>query len=228
MIDYEGYAGGDLIGVSAWEDDPHFPADAPFREPSSLAALQVMDPTLRLPSPALVGQVTAVHALSYQTFEVTYSGGVDLLVNTRAGDWPVGSLAAVREGERQAMDPYTDGRTYPFDIALIGRQKVGLAQPGDVPGTSEMPGELFWYADGASYHLYAPLSWPTTTTIVAAARSMILPPAIRPTAKPQPKATNAGWWPPVLGVGVFAVIAAAVLAGARRRRHPAALPEAGR
>ena len=228
MRDYEGYAGGDLLGVSTWEDDQGFPADAPFKEPSSLAALKAMDPTLRLPAPALVGRVTAVQALSYQTFEVTYSGGVELLVNARAGDWPVGSLAAIRKDEKQLMDDYSDGRTYPFDIVRIGRQKVGLAQPGDVPGTAHMPGELFWYASGVSYHLYAPVSWSTTRTIVAAARSMVLPTAVHPAPRPRPKSTGTPWWPPAVGAGVFAVMVAAVLAGARRRRHPAALPEAGR
>ncbi len=231
LEDYQDYTGGDLIGVSAWAVDQGFPADAPFGQPSSPAALRAMDPTLRLPAARLVGRVTAVYALSYQTFEVSYSSGVDLLVNTRAGDWTVTPLAAARRDETQIMDDYEDGRAHPFDIGLIGGKEVGLAQPGTVPPSSgeagyKVPGELFWYAGGVSYHLYAPADSWTTGTIVAAARSMILPPVARP--KPQPKPAGNAWWPPVAGVGIFAGIVAAVLASARRRRALPAFSDTGR
>ena len=66
--DYEDYAGGDLIGISDWKaGDASFPADAPFREPASLATVKAKAPTVRLPNPRLVGEPTAVKALSYWT-----------------------------------------------------------------------------------------------------------------------------------------------------------------
>jgi len=230
IMDYENDAGGDLLGVGSWEM-MGYPADGLFRQPSSLAALRAMDPTVRLPAARLVGRVTAVHALSYQTFEVTCSSGVDLLVNTRAGDWPVRSLAAVRKDETESMDQYTDGRIHPFDITTIGSQKVGLGQPGAVPPSSgvagyKVPGELFWCADGVSYHLYAPSDAATSATLMAAARSMILPP---PAPRPRVQTKSAKpWWPGVIGTAIFVVLVVAVLFGARRRRAADAMPEAGR
>ena len=221
--DDESYAGGDLIGISDWKTGgASFAADAPFKEPASLATVKARAPTLRLPDSRLVGEPTTVNALSYWTYEIHYSSGIDLLVNTNLAGWPQRSLAAERADETANMDPYTDGRIHPFELATIGHQVVGLAQPGQVPSDSlNLPGQVFWRAGNRSYHLYAPQNASTTAGIVAVARSMIEP------SSPQKvqRSTSSSWpWWVGLAVLVVAAMAAAIVLGLRRRTAIASPP----
>ena len=221
--DDESYAGGDLIGISDWTTGgASFAADAPFKEPASLSTVEARAPTLRLPDPRLVGEPTTVNALSYWTYEIHYSSGIDLLVNTNLAGWPQRSLAAERADETANMDPYSDGRIHPFELATIGHQVVGLAQPGQVPSDSlNLPGQVFWRAGNRSYHLYAPPNASTTADIVAVARSMIEPPSPQ---KVQRSGSSSWLWWVGLAVVVVAVIAAAVVLNSRRRTAVASPP----
>ena len=143
-------------------------------------------------------------------------------MNTNLAGWPQRSLAAERADETANMDPYSDGRIHPFELATIGHQVVGLAQPGQVPSDAlNLPGQVFWRAGNRSYHLYAPPNTSTTGGIVAVARSMIEPPSPQ---KVQRSGSSSWLWWVGLAVLVVAAMAAAIVIGLRRRTAVASPP----
>ena len=222
-LDAEAVAGGNLIGVSDWAP---FPADvAPFRQPASLAALAARAPALRLPGPSFVGRVVAVNALSSLTYEVRYSTGVDLLVNTDVSKFPAVSLLSELTTETRSMLPYADHRGWPFELAMIGRQRVGFARAGRVAsdcveweeGDGVVPAQVFWQADGMSYHLYARSQAVTMAQLIFAARSMIEPGSQQLRQGPAVSPRHGGLRAPLLGALLLLAAAGGLLLGMRVR-----------
>ncbi|HMK92290.1 MAG TPA: hypothetical protein VK576_04765 [Thermoleophilia bacterium] len=228
--DYDSYAGGDLLGLGSTA----FPADdAPFRQPSSLRALLGSGPALHLPPGRLVGRVDAVNALSYHTFQIRYSSGVELLINTRLRPRTVRSIVAELAAETSDLHDsgvvYTDGRHYPFVLAAVGDRDVGVAAAGITRCADEscsgdddlerLPAQVFWRDRDVSYHLYARSPSLGTDQLVAVARSMIEPASAAPAPSPH-TAGAARWAGRLLGATVLSVLAVAAVV-VRRQRVPA-------
>jgi hypothetical protein len=228
--DTQSYAAGDLLGVSVGDAAQRispFPADdAPFKEPAPLATIEKKDPDLRLPAPAIVGTPVAVNALSYWTYEIRYSSGIDLLIDTRLpGGAP--SLPLVRTSESQDVGPFTDGRKHAFELVSLGGQLVGLAKAGRIYSAEEdvdqrIPAQLFWRQGDRSYHLYARSKRVTSGELVTVARSML------GVQRPSPPMLGRSSWPWAVGIAVGAavLIAAVTLVVWRKRRKPASGPAA--
>jgi hypothetical protein len=221
--DAEAYAGGDLIGISDWAS---FPADdAPFKEPASLGAVTARNPEVVLPERDLVGEPTAVNALSYWTYEIRYSSGIDLLVNTRLSRGSRVSLASELAKETRYMCPYTDHRKIPFDVVTMGRQPVGLTRPGVLAccscGPARVPGQVFWRDGDRSYHLYARSDAVTTDKLIAVAHSMIEPQPVADVGGTDSKPASWPWWQ-ALGVAAAAeaVMLAVILLPRRKTKVP--------
>jgi hypothetical protein len=236
--DYMWYTGGDLMGISGFDeigdnDKALFPADvAPFKQPSTLAQLTARAPGLGLPDAKLVGDVTEVNALSYWTYEVRYSSGIDLLVNTRLAAGPRTSLFAALKQQGENMPDYEDGRVLPFAIVKIGEQRLGSAEAGIVPEVgggfyghkTKVPAQVFWRAGDQSYHLYARSDSVTADTLLAVAGSMIAPPVdtgSQPVAEQRQASSFASSWWLVLGAAAATVFAAALALAILRRRRAA-------
>lgn len=246
------YAGGDLIGINEWAT---YPGDAaPFLQSSSLAAMYARDPDASLPDPNLVGTMTAVNALSSWTFEIRFSSGIDLYVNTRLSLWrPVSVPKALVSASMYGGSGYTDGRRNPFDVISVGRQIVGVARAGELTdysaygsGGDTVPAQMFWREGDTSYHLYARSDTVTLDDLAAAARSMIasaaygdlmseaaMPPA---TPSPTPSATASSspvsltssarvrWFGFGAGVGVAAALVVLFVAWNLWKRRRATSP----
>jgi hypothetical protein len=225
----EDYTLADFLGIVY---GVAFPAgSAPFKEPSSLAAVTARNPAVRLPEKSLVGDPTKVNALSYWTYEIRYSSGVDLVVNTRVPSGPRVSLASEQARETEGMDEYADRRKHTFELATIGHQVVGVARRGDVPADDPdypedarvVPAQVFWRTGDTSYHLYARSKAVTADRLVAVARSLIEP---RPAAVPQSAPSSSSWlWLAGASAAFIALIAVVIML--RLRRRSTATPSPG-
>ena len=237
---YAAYTGGDLIGVT--RSSPV--TTAPFAQPSSLAAITAKDHALRLPDARLVGKPAAVTALSNWNFDIRYSSGIELLVNTNLRRGPRTTLAAELAAEKKKVRRYEDKRSEPFELLTLGRQRVGVAPGGrafvgtstSASGTVSIPSQLFWSADDRSFHLYAQSPAVTTDRLVAVARSMLgLPFDSGQLLAGSTHASSGGGkssgsllWLAWIGFGalVAAVIGAVIAQERRRQRKVAPPPEA--
>ena len=129
----------------------------------------------------LVGKPTTVTALSNWNFDIRYSSGIELLVNTNLRRGPRTSLSAELAAEKKKVRRYEDKRKEPFELVTLGHQLVGVAPGGrafvrsstSASGTISIPSQLFWSAGDRSYHLYAQSPSVTTDKLVAVARSML-------------------------------------------------------
>ena len=242
QMDAQSNGNGDLIGVTVghWPAEidsplPRLPSDeAPFKEPAALAAVTAANPDARLPAQGLVGAPTKVTALSHWVFEIDYSSGVDVLVNTRLPATSRVSLTSERAAETQSMadneETFTDGRKHPFDLVNIGGQAAGLAGPGSVAATEyhraeAVPGQLFWQQGHVSYHLYARSKAVTTGQLVVAARSML---GVGAESGQKPAPTSSWSWWLGLAVGLFVVAATGGFVVWRRARRSTPPPDSAR
>ena len=197
--DAENVAGGDLIGV---DDIEAFPTDdAPFRRPATLAEIEARPSILALPPEGIVGEPKSVDALSNWTFDVRYTSGVELLVNTRAArDKPTGVLKELLEESRYMCD-YTDDRKLPYEVTTIGGRVAGVARPGTVVCSCDegpavhVPAQVFWRDGTATYHLYARDRDVTADDLTAVATRMLggrRRPPLRRRRRPWTSATRGG------------------------------------
>ena len=219
--DAESVACGDLIGVDQWEP---FPADdAPFKEPAELADIVRRGSPVPLPDPERIGEAEEVNALSAWTYEVRYSSGIDLLVNTALRQVPFTSVLAELD-ETDYFLPYEDQRALPYDVQSIGDCVVGVARPGVIveecacPGDSgTVPGQVFWRDRDLSYHLFARSEEVTTDELVEVATSLIDPSLLRAAeaADSRSNRTARAW---VVTLAAVAIAAAVFILAARRRK----------
>jgi hypothetical protein len=219
--DAEAIACGDLIGVDQWEP---FPADdAPFKEPAELADIVRRGSPVPLPDPERTGEAEEVNALSAWTYEVRYSSGIDLLVNTALRQVPFTSVLAELD-ETDYFLPYEDQRALPYDVQSIGDCVVGVARPGVIveecacPGDSgTVPGQVFWRDRDLSYHLFARSEEVTTDELVEVATSLIDPSLLRAAeaADSRSNRTARAW---VVTLAAVAIAAAVFILAARRRK----------
>jgi hypothetical protein len=176
----------------------------------------------------MVGEPTSVSALSYRTFAIRYSSGVDLLVYLQPSGGPKAPLLTELAREAGTIGKFTDSRKHAFKLVMEGPQVVVLARAGCSDYRGSFPSQVFWRAGNTSYHLSARSKAVTTHRLLVVARSMVDPGFV--SGARRPVASRPLPWLPwlLLGVAVVTMAAMALMLGLQRRRPTAPQPSVGR